>query len=140
MVNVPKVIVVVNMVGVEKPKNTVLLMLDVNLNLDNVLKLKKLPNYLRMGNVVMDMVDVQKVNAVVNMAGVVILKNIVLLIMAVNQNMVYVIVILLLKLVNVARALANVLKVNVVVNTVGVVKMKNIVELDAKVNLVNAIK
>jgi len=137
--NVQMIIVVVNMVGVVKAK--IIVLLDVNPNLDNVLrKKKKLPNCLLMVVVVMDMVDVQKVNVVVNMAGVVILMNIVLLTMVVKQNMAYVKVKLCIELVNAVKTMVNVQKVIAVVNSVGVVKLNNTVEKDAKVNLVNVIK
>ena len=137
--NVQMIIVVVNMVGVVKAK--IIVLLDVNPNLDNVLrKKKKLPNCLLMVVVVMDMVDVQKVNVVVNMAGVVILMNIVLLTMVVKQNMAYVKVKLCIELVNAVKTMVNVQKVIAVVNSVGVVKLNNTVEKDAKMNLVNVIK
>jgi len=136
--NVQMVIVVVNMVGVVKAK--IIVLLDVNPNLDNVLRKKKLAKCLLMVVVVMDMVDVQRVNVVVNMAGVVILMNIVLLTMVVKQNMAYVKVKLCIELVNVVKTMVNVQKVIAVVNSVGVVKLNNTVEKDAKMNLVNVIK
>jgi len=150
MENVHLVNVVVNMVGVVKLMIIVLLQKDVNLNLENVMKIiLLLPLFLfpPMISVVKNMENVHRINAVVNTAGVVKLMITVLFRKDVNQNLENVMKIPVPpppphQMVNVVKRMENVHLAIVVVSMVGVVKLMTIVLFlrDVNLHLVNVTK